>query len=108
MAISNNNIEMVQLLINQTNLHHINLYLNEKKENGNYSFLIVVYNYNIEIVKLLIEYPSQNQIIFNINEKDERRIRYPLLEAIYENEYSIKHLLILINICKKKKIYTGK
>jgi len=69
LSIDNNNMEMVKLLMEYANQHHIILNINEKNENG-WSPLLNSSNINnAEIVKLLMEYADEHDIILDINEK---------------------------------------
>jgi len=67
-AIHNNNIEIVKLLMDYANKHNIILQLNEKNEDGN-SIMQAINNDNTEIVKLLMEYADNHNIVLELNEK---------------------------------------
>jgi len=85
-AIDNNNIKIVKILIEYANQHQIILDLNEKNNVGNYPILdATIYN-NIEMIKLLIKYALQHQItlVYNKNEIDSNYGK--LLLQNYEQE----------------------
>ena len=61
-AISNRNVEIVQLLLKYALQHQIILKLNEKDIYGQYPLYWAIRYNNIEIVKLLLKYALQNKI----------------------------------------------
>jgi len=67
--ISNNNIEKVKQILDNSIRDDEILKINEKNEDGNYPFLWTIKNNNIEILKLIINYANDNNIILEINKK---------------------------------------
>ena len=61
-AISNNNIEIIKLLIRYAIENDIILNINEKNKNGDYLLLSSIINNKMEMVQLLIDYANENNI----------------------------------------------
>ena len=92
-AISKNNIDIVQLLIEYALQHQIILELNEKNFFRDYPLFCAISNNNIEIFQLLMEYANQYKIILKLNERNNNG-EYPLYWAILNNNIEIVQFLI--------------
>ncbi|KAG4095331.1 ankyrin repeat-containing domain protein [Neocallimastix lanati (nom. inval.)] len=93
MAVTDENIDLIKLLIDYANKNNFILELNKKNNEGNYPLLVAVSKKNIEIINLLIEYSKEKNIDLEINEKNTKEIT-PIYKAIsYKNIDIIRKLI---------------
>eukprot|EP00833_Pecoramyces_ruminatium_P007735 jgi/Orpsp1_1/1181767/evm.model.c7180000078511.1 len=97
-CISENNIEMIKLIIDYAEKNNIILNINEKNNEGYFPLLESAIINNIEIIELLLNYANKYNIKLNINEKNKTE-DYPLMWTIIKN--NIESTKLLINYANK-------
>jgi len=92
-ATKNNNINIIKILMNYADFHHMTLKLNVQNHEGNYALLNAIFNNNMNIIKLLMAYSEANDILLNINMQNASK-QYPLEVATSLNNVDMIKLLM--------------
>ncbi|OUM58584.1 hypothetical protein PIROE2DRAFT_64312 [Piromyces sp. E2] len=100
MIFSNNNSEIVHLLIDYSDENDITLEVNEKDNMGNYPLLSIIKNKNLEMLEVLGKYAKAKNIILQLDENDlenSSEISDDMIERFIEIEKENKMKIIYKN-----------
>ena len=94
-AITNKNVDMIQLIIDYADKNHIELDINDKEYRfGCYPLQLAILYNNIEMAQLIIDYADKNNITLLYDENNFPVVNEKIVPLLYKN-YN-EHKIILI------------